>query len=292
MNLTVCFSTFESTNFRLASQSIIYFRVSRLNSRGCACGELCHTADVAKQQTAAHSAFELVPTEPLAKAERTRLAILAAAEQEFARRGFEATRLEDVAAAVDLKRATLFYHFKDKQNLYEAVLTAAFGALISRLTEAFAASNEKIIVRLERAVEGWVDTVTTRPTLARLILRHAAEADAHGPHALFPAAGHFVEVAWALFKEAREKGELKPLHDDPFHAASAVIGLTVFYVAAAAPLAPSSNFRAALTPEQIAAHKQDVLRTMRMLLGVPTPRAARARSAKKPTPVTKKNKKR
>jgi TetR/AcrR family transcriptional regulator len=235
------------------------------------------------QQTVPIKTVELEPT---AKAERTRAAILAAAEQEFARHGLAATRLEDVAAAVHLKRATLFYHFKDKQSLYEAVVSDAFGALTTRLTEVFADAEVPITTRMERAVEAWVDTVTGRPTLARLILRHAAEADEHGPQALFPAAGHFVELAWALFEEARAKGECKPLHDDPFHAASAVIGATVFYTTALAPLAPSSNFRSALTPEQVAAHKQDVLRTVRLLLGIPTStrRTAPKKTTKKRAP--------
>lgn len=230
------------------------------------------------QQTAPIKTVELEPT---AKAERTRAAILAAAEQEFARRGFVATRLEDVAAAVHLKRATLFYHFKDKQSLYEAVVSDAFGALTARLTEVFEDAQVPITTRMERAVEAWVDTVTARPTLARLILRHAAEAEDHGPQALFPTAGHFVQIAWALFEEARAKGECKPLHDDPFHAASAVIGATVFYTTALAPLAPSSTFKPALTPDQVAAHKQDVLRTVRLLLGIPSS-SRRAAPKKKP----------
>jgi TetR/AcrR family transcriptional regulator len=237
--------------------------------------DLCHTADVTTQQPAT--------LEPIAKADRTRAAILAAAEQEFARRGFVAARLEDVAAAVHLKRATLFYHFRDKQALYDAVTADAFGALIARLTEVFAAAGVPVIERMERAVGAWVDTVTARPTLARLILRHAAEADEHGLQALFPLAGHFVEVAWKLFEEARARGECKPLHDDPFHVASVVIGATVFYVAALAPLAPSASFKPVLTPEQVAAHKDDVLRTVRLLLGIPAskPRRTAAKAAKK-----------
>jgi TetR/AcrR family transcriptional regulator len=222
------------------------------------------------QQTASTKSPEV---EPSAKAERTRAAILEAAEQEFARRGFVATRLEDVAAAVNLKRAALFYHFRDKQSLYEAVVSNAFGTLTARLAEVLSASELPITTRMERGAEAWVDTVTGRPTLARLILRHAAEAEEHGPQALFPTAGHFVEIAWSLFEEARATGELKPLHEDPFHAASAVIGATVFYVAALAPLAPSSKFKPAFTPDQVAAHKQDVLRTVRLLLGISsTPR--------------------
>lgn len=224
--------------------------------------------------------------EPSAKAERTRAAILTAAEQQFARRGFVATRLEDVAAAVDLKRAALFYHFKDKQSLYDAVLADAFGSLASRLQQAFSAP-ESTATRLERAVEAWVDTVMARPTLARLILRHAAEADEHGAQGIFPHANHFLQVGWSLFDEARAKGEFTPVHDDPFHAASAVIGATVFYVAALAPLVPGSGMEA-LTPEKAAAHKADAVRTIRVLLGIPNKPKRAKKPAETKTPTKKK----
>jgi TetR/AcrR family transcriptional regulator len=224
--------------------------------------------------------------EPSAKAERTRAAILAAAEQQFARRGFVATRLEDVAAAVDLKRAALFYHFRDKQSLYDAVVANAFGALSTRLEQAFTAPDP-VRVRIERAVEAWVDTIVARPTLARLILRHAAEADEHGTQSIFPASDHFLAMGWALFEQGRASGEFKPIHDDPFHVASAVIGATVFYVAALAPLLPNAKFNP-LAPEQIAMHKRDALRTVRMLLGISAPapaaRPSAARGARKKAP--------
>lgn len=221
------------------------------------------------QQTESTKAIAL---EPSAKAERTRAAILAAAEQQFARRGFVATRLEDVAAAVHLKRAALFYHFRDKQSLYDAVVADAFGSLAARLQEAFSA-QEAISVRIERAVEAWVDTIVERPTLARLILRHAAEADEHAAQSIFPAADHFLKLGWSLFEQGRKSGEFKPLHEDPFHVASAVIGSTVFYVAALAPLLPNAAFQP-LAPEQIAIHKRDALRTVRTLLGISAPAAA------------------
>jgi len=223
-----------------------------------------------------------IPLEPSAKAERTRAAILAAAEQQFARRGFVATRLEDVAAAVDLKRAALFYHFRDKQSLYDAVLADAFGLLAARLEEAFS-PPDPIPVRIERAVEAWVDTVVARPTLARLILRHAAEADEHATQGMFPGVDRFVGVAWSLFAEGTKNGDLKPVHADPFHAASTVIGATVFYVTALAPLIPGASFEP-LAPEQIEAHKRDTLRTVRLLLGI----AESAPARKKAAPRTKK----
>ena len=61
------------------------------------------------------------------RAERTRTAILVAAEGLFAQKGFDATRLEDVAAAVGIRRASIVYYFRDKRELYDAVLEDVFG---------------------------------------------------------------------------------------------------------------------------------------------------------------------
>jgi TetR/AcrR family transcriptional regulator len=187
-----------------------------------------------------------------------------------------ATRLEDVAAAVGLKRAALFYHFRDKQSLYDAVIADAFGALAARLEAAFSAASP-IPVRVERAVEVWVDTIMARPTLARLILRHAAEAEEHATQGIFPGAERLLKMSWSLFEQGRASGELQPVHDDLFHAASAVLGATVFYVAGMSALLPSANFKP-LAPEQAEAHKRESLQTVRLLLGIRAPRRKTGRA--------------
>ena len=56
------------------------------------------------------------PVPRTSRAERTRASILDAAETCFAERGFSATRLEDVAEAVGIRRASIVYHFRDKRK--------------------------------------------------------------------------------------------------------------------------------------------------------------------------------
>lgn len=205
------------------------------------------------------------PTRP-AKAERTRLRILTAAEALFARRGYAATRLEDIAEAVGVKRAALFYHFRDKQALYDAMLEEAFGPLIARLEAALAAPGP-IAARIEAAVGAWTDAVLARPALARLILRHAADAEERPAAPPFPSGERLLRASWGLFAEGRRSGQLQTPHDDPFHVASALVGASVFYVSALAPLLPLGDFDP-LAPPQAAAHKREMLRTTRRLLGI------------------------
>ena len=69
-----------------------------------------------------------------------------------------------------------------------------------------------------------------------------------------------------LFRAGRESGELNPLNNDPFHAASAILGTTVFYVAAMSALLP--NQFEPLDPDQVASHREEALSSARRLLGI------------------------
>lgn len=53
--------------------------------------------------------------------EATRAALLAAATERFATRGFAGTSLEDVAADIEASRGAVYHHFSSKKALFEAV---------------------------------------------------------------------------------------------------------------------------------------------------------------------------
>src|SRR5262249_20610446 len=102
---------------------------------------------------------------------QTRAEIVAAAERHFAEVGFEAARLEDIAAEVGIRRAAIFYHFGDKQELYAAVLDEVY-----RRWTAVMPTTGSAVERLEASLTGWIDYVAEHPSVARLILREAANA--------------------------------------------------------------------------------------------------------------------
>lgn len=53
-------------------------------------------------------------------------AILAAAEIEFATRGFTAARTERIAARANVVKGMIFHYFNNKEGLFEAVLERAY----------------------------------------------------------------------------------------------------------------------------------------------------------------------
>src|SRR5919205_2149237 len=78
------------------------------------------------------------PPEKVRDAERSREAILAAAERLFAERGYEAASLHDIGAAAGLSRGTPSYFFGSKERLHLDVLRRAFDRRHEATTAAFA----------------------------------------------------------------------------------------------------------------------------------------------------------
>jgi AcrR family transcriptional regulator len=73
------------------------------------------------------------PHEPLRDAERTRQALLAAAEVEFSTKGLAGARVDFIAEQAAANKRMLYYYFGSKEDLYLAVLERAYGAM--RATE-------------------------------------------------------------------------------------------------------------------------------------------------------------
>src|ERR1700680_1997933 len=65
--------------------------------------------------------------------EESRAAILQAAAKEFAEHGIAGARTDTIARAAHVNKALLYYYFKDKDSLYEAVLDHVFGGLRDRI---------------------------------------------------------------------------------------------------------------------------------------------------------------
>src|SRR5258708_28195981 len=65
--------------------------------------------------------------------EESRGAILKAAVAEFAEHGTAGARTDAIARAAHVNKALLYYYFKDKDTLYEAVLDHVFSGLRARV---------------------------------------------------------------------------------------------------------------------------------------------------------------
>jgi len=101
-----------------------------------------------------------------------REAILDAALTVFAERGYEAARLDDMAARAGVAKGTLYLYFKDKEALFAALVRGAVSPMLGKVAESAAAPGMKAVDVLELFFAIFQKEVlgTRRKLLLRLII--------------------------------------------------------------------------------------------------------------------------
>jgi TetR/AcrR family transcriptional regulator len=126
------------------------------------------------------------PTSKVRDAERSRAAILAAAERLFAEHGFDATSLGTIGVAAGVSRGTPSYFFGSKERLYGSVLERVFADRQAATAQAFSAlhawvdgESGSLAVALGQAAEGYLAFLLARPEFVRLVQREDLSGGRH-----------------------------------------------------------------------------------------------------------------
>ncbi len=100
-----------------------------------------------------------------------REAILSAALDEFSARGFEATRLDDVAKRAGIAKGTIYLYFRDKETLFQELVRAMLAPLIAGL-QAIGEVDVPAAVLGERFIDLFVREIyeTRRQDIIRLMI--------------------------------------------------------------------------------------------------------------------------
>jgi TetR/AcrR family transcriptional regulator len=145
--------------------------------------------------------------ERIRDADRTREAILVAAEESFARRGFERTSLQHIGEAASVARSTPAYFFGGKEALYDAVLARVTARAQEAMARAYAKGGGQ---SPEDAVASYIgaliDFLGSDRNFLRLIQREAL-GDGSRVTEFF---GRAVEESVAAFGPAAEKARVAP----------------------------------------------------------------------------------
>jgi AcrR family transcriptional regulator len=145
----------------------------------------------------------------MAETTHSRAAILKAAQHLFMQDGFRGISMRQIAEAVGVTKAALYYHFHDKEELYVAVVEQyllAMSSLIDQVVATHAGTREQVseLVRL----------ILTQPPEERSVIRLASQELGNiSPQnrARFLALYHdrFVGRIAALLQAGMERGEFR-----------------------------------------------------------------------------------
>jgi TetR/AcrR family transcriptional regulator len=155
----------------------------------------------------------------------TRAAILAAARRVFAERGLDGTSVREVAEAAKVNNAMIYYHFKDKDDLYQSVLSDSFSALTAIWDNEIFKSSAPVRQKIQRYIEGAIRFHQSNEDLRRIM---AMEFAASGGTSGLVCEKYFADSynrLVGIIKEGMRTGELKKF--DPAHAVASLIGIII-----------------------------------------------------------------
>ena|SRR5688572_20006020 len=188
--------------------------------------------------------------------EETKKRILDAAESEFARKGYDGTRLRDIALVVGVHHALLHHYFKDKEGLFRAVLERAIEAVSSRAFAVLRSTGELRGLTVS-FVETLIDFLAENKHLA-LILHFASLDEGSPAYAVCEEIGfRLVQPLLAATEKAIQVSQSAGTLRDDVDAKSIVIaGLgMVAFPYHADKLVQGVFGRKMRSPEEVARHK-------------------------------------
>lgn len=200
--------------------------------------------------------------------EESRAAILNAAVREFAREGVSAARTDAIAHSAGVNKALLYYYFKDKESLYQAVLNEVFSGVRAAIENALA-QDLPPKERLCAYVRAHFDYIASHPSYPRIVHAEFLSATKH-PARLQRVAREYFRPVFAgiasLLQEGAESGEFR--HVDPIQFIPSMIAIIVFYFTTAPIMKIVTGFDPT-TPKRLAERRSAIIEFISDALFVP-----------------------
>jgi AcrR family transcriptional regulator len=107
--------------------------------------------------------------------EERRVALLESALEVFAKRGYHASSIDDIAREAGVSKALIYEHFTSKQVLYAELLEQHAGELFSALAEAISEAGRDASARLVVGLDAFYGFVEDHRVAWRMLFREAAD---------------------------------------------------------------------------------------------------------------------
>lgn len=151
----------------------------------------------------------------------TKQNILKTATLEFAKYGYDGLSMNNLASKLEVNKATIYYHFKDKKSLYQAVLTDLIRSKREE-TETIISSNADPKEKFKNYVMLYIDAVDENPEIVPLSLREMANMGAHAQNGIEADLEQEIEYIRTLLSQLNIKEKYK--NTDPYTIKSIIMG--------------------------------------------------------------------
>jgi TetR/AcrR family transcriptional regulator len=192
------------------------------------------------------------------KPEESRAAILKAAVREFAREGVAGARTDAIARSAGVNKALLYYYFKDKEALYDAVLDEVFSGVRATIHDALAEVCPPR-ERLQNYVRVHFNYIASNPLYPRIVMAEFLRVG-RDPSRIRRVARKYFQPTFselaALLHEGAEAGDFRRVN--PIHFLPSMISVIVFYFSTA-PVTKMMMGVDPMSPEFLAERREAVV---------------------------------
>jgi AcrR family transcriptional regulator len=162
---------------------------------------------------------------------KTRAQILRAALKHFANAGYAATSVQQIVSDAKVSKPALYYHFRDKSGLFEALVNEAHDGRF-RVVQNAAAKSQNIREQLRKILVALFDYFHKNRDLTRIAFSTAYAAPGEVPDLCYlEKCKRNLEFIHTLIKRAQATGELDNRFDSR-ELAYGFYGQTNFYITA------------------------------------------------------------
>lgn len=190
--------------------------------------------------------------------EATQTAILDAAEEEFAKYGLSGARTEEIAAKTGVTKAMIYYYFKSKEQLYQAVLERIIFSYVNSIKPE---ELEQLPpeAALEKLVRGQVAADVTYPHNIPIQCHEAMQNQGKYYRSILTSerAQKLFTIVTAILERGIAEGCFRQVH--PQHTVINILGACSFYFIAYENLKNLWQGASLRSPEMIEQHTQEVV---------------------------------
>jgi AcrR family transcriptional regulator len=153
--------------------------------------------------------------------------ILSTAKNLFIQQGYHGLSMRQIAEALGVSKAALYYHFRDKEELLLAILDSSLDEMEAELQRIQLEQKEA-----RQRIRAMVEMILLQPAEQRAVIRLSSQEMAQlslPARRAFDRAYHqkFIDRIRKIFSEGMQSGELRPV--DPTVAAWALLGMMYPY---------------------------------------------------------------
>ncbi len=142
-------------------------------------------------------------------ADATRATLLDRATREFADRGFDGARIDEIAASAGINKRMIYAYFGDKDGLYRAVLDGCLAQALELAREGAVPAGATLRERAEAIIRRFFGYLSAHPDFVRLLTWEALSNDRRGRKILLPRLEAGLEPLRAIVRKGVEEGEFR-----------------------------------------------------------------------------------